>query len=247
MVTTLAVDMSALRGRNRSEELRERRRVDARRREHQMIAVLTVSIAVAFAAVTFLPTTEDAAAPDRPAPTTTAGPTSVTARPAVALASTVVTTAARATTTLVPPAPPLTAAAATTVAVVPPTSGSEPAPTTEPAPAARAAADLASYYVALAAGDRVGAFDHFAADLQAQVGGFDRFDDLWSTISTVRSTAAQCATPDDGAVVACRSVVEVDGVDGACTRSAAVTDLALIGTRYRIIGQSLEPGVPCAS
>ena len=76
---------------------------------------------------------------------------------------------------------------------------------------------------------------------------FDRFDDLWSTISTVRSTAAQCATPDDGAVVACRSVVEVDGVDGACTRSAAVTDLALIGTRYRIIGQSLEPGVPCAS
>jgi hypothetical protein len=207
-----------------------------------MIAVLTVSIAVAFAAVTFLPTTEDAAAP-RSTPSTTAGPTSVTDRPAVALASTVPTTVARPTTSVGPPTP---AGAATTVAVVP-TSAVEPVPTAEPAPAARAAADLASYYVALAAGDRLGAFDHFAADLQAQVGGFDRFDALWSATATVRATAAECAAPDDGGVVACRSVVEVDGIGGACTRANAVTDLALIGTRYRIIGQALEPGVPCAS
>ncbi len=238
-----------------------------------MIAVLTVSIAVAFAAVTFLPAMDEA---HGPLPGTNVRPAagngvSATGVPAVvstsssAPAASLPTSASRwddgrsaetdaapepvvAAASTVPPEPgPSTSSGPSTSG---PSTSSGPSlsapPSLSPPPSTaseRAAGDLASYYTALAAGDLIGAFDHLTADVQAQVGGYDAFATLWGAIVDLQNDSVRCS--EKGQRVACESLLEVVGVDGSCTRSEARTELALVGSRYRIVEQSIEPAVAC--
>jgi len=141
----------------------------------------------------------------------------------------------------------LAEAATTIVGVAPPLPGATAAagPPSTSTPEELAGSDLEGFFVALDAGDLVGAFDHLSAQRQTEVGGYRTFEALWKATGHVSVTRPACLAHGD--LFTCTVLLTIVDASGtSCAASVDEYDVRRIGTRHRIVAERSQGGRPCA-